>query len=119
MAYYLVKARAHGNLQELAERLQSGEVRSFVPFGRALEYSLKNARRDNNGMVTWEELDYCSPPLAQERREVLDDYFELLEIEKVEEGDGWQSIAGLPRFFDFPATGADRPDIRRGRQANE
>lgn len=108
MAYYLVKAKVHGDLQELAERLRSGEVRSFVPFGRALEYSLKNARREEEGTVVWEELDYCSPPLAQERSEVLDDYFDLLEVARVEEGEGWDAIADLPKVFDFPATGADR-----------
>jgi len=40
-----------------------------------------------------------SPPLAQEREAVLDDYFGDLRVEPVREGDGWEKIAALPRLF--------------------
>jgi hypothetical protein len=47
----------------------------------------------------WEEEDYCSPPLAEERAAVLDDYFEEIEVEKVQKGGGWQQIKNLPKLF--------------------
>jgi hypothetical protein len=49
------------------------------------------------GQWVWEELDYCSPPLKQEREQVLDTYFDLEEIEPVSKEEGWQSISALPR----------------------
>jgi hypothetical protein len=50
-------------------------------------------------MRAWEEEDYCTPPLAQERTAVLEDYFQDLRVEKVKEGEGWSKIDVLPRFF--------------------
>lgn len=44
------------------------------------------------------EEDYCTPPLAMERAEVLDEYFESLSI--VDEAAGWERIEGLPRLWD-------------------
>jgi hypothetical protein len=48
------------------------------PFGHALQYSLENARIDDNENLhyaIWVEEDYCSPPLAMERESVLGRYF--------------------------------------------
>ena len=70
------------------------------PFGRALARSLEGARREDDSTAVWEEEDYCSPPLAQERDAVLDDYFEGIEVERVEEGEGWQRIESLPSLYD-------------------
>ena len=47
----------------------------------------------------WEEEDYCSPPLAQERESVLDRYFDGLSVEPVVEGTGWALIDGFPALF--------------------
>ena len=47
----------------------------------------------------WEEEDYCSPPLKQEREAVFDKYFLDLKTEKVAEGEGWKKIKNLPRVF--------------------
>jgi hypothetical protein len=100
MAYYLVKAKAHNELlPELRSRLDSGEIKQMRPFGRALQYSLENARLDSQGWAVWEEEDYCRPPLAQERAAVLDTYFTDLSVEKVEKGDGWSKIDALPDFW--------------------
>ncbi|NJN79694.1 MAG: hypothetical protein HC797_04025 [Anaerolineales bacterium] len=93
MAYYLVKAKYHENLlNELRQRLDSGEIQKMKPFGQALQYGLDNARLDPNdsSKAIWEEEDYCHPPLAQERAAVLDTYFTDLEVEVVQEGDGWE-----------------------------
>ena len=100
MAYYLVKAKHHKDLlTELRSRLDSGEIEKMRPFGRALQYSLENARLDPQGWAVWEEEDYCNPPLAQERAAVLDTYFTDLSVERMQEGEGWAQIESLPDFW--------------------
>jgi hypothetical protein len=102
MAYYLVKAKVHKDLlTELRTRLDSGEINKMRPFGTALQYSLDNARLDpqGEGWTVWEEEDYCSPPLAQERAAVLDTYFTSLGVEQVQQGKGWASIESLPKLW--------------------
>jgi hypothetical protein len=104
MAEYLVHAvPLAGRMPELARRLRAGEFRSLRPFGRALTESLTNARVAPDGRAVWEEEDYCSPPLAEERAAVLDHYFRELEVDRVGAGEGWRRIADLPRLF--PPTG--------------
>ena len=106
MAQYLVRAVPLAErLPELARRLRAGEFRKMRPFGHALTESLEGARVAPDGRAVWEEEDYCSPPLAQERAAVLDTYFRALEVERVTPGEGWRRIAGLPRLFP-PAEGA-------------
>ncbi|MGD8405295.1 MAG: hypothetical protein PVJ21_16655 [Anaerolineales bacterium] len=101
MAYYLVKAKFQKDLlAELRARLDSGEIEQMQPFGRALQYSLENARLDPGGWVIWEEEDYCSPPLAQERAAVLDTYFTDLSVERMQKGEGWAQIESLPDFWE-------------------
>ena len=101
MAYYLVKAKFKKDLMaELRSRLDSGEIQQMRPFGRAMQYSLDNARLDPRGWAIWEEEDYCSPPLAQERAAVLDTYFADLSVAPVQKGDGWAEIDSLPNFWD-------------------
>lgn len=73
------------------------------PFGRAMTRALEAARFDpSSGEAVWVEEDYCSPPLAMERAEVLDDYFEDITIveEDVDEAAGWQRIDDLPGLWD-------------------
>ncbi|HEX9838426.1 MAG TPA: hypothetical protein VGA72_03730 [Anaerolineales bacterium] len=102
MAYYLVKAKFDKDLlDQLRSRLDSGEIKKMKPFGLALQYSLDHARLDpkEHGMAVWEEEDYCSPPLAQERAAVLDTYFTGLHVERVEQGKGWEKIESLPKLW--------------------
>jgi len=100
MAFYLVRARARPDLlSELRSRLEAGEFDDLRPFGRTLTRSLENARLSEDGTVVWEEEDYCTPPLAQERAAVLDEYFDDLQVTRVEEGEGWRAIASRPRLF--------------------
>jgi len=100
MAYYLVKAKAHKDLlTELRSRLDSGEIEQMQPFGRALQYSLENARLNPQGWAVWEEEDYCRPPLAQERAAVLDTYFTDLSVKRMQKGEGWAQIESLPDFW--------------------
>ena len=103
MAYYLVKAKYQKDLlEELRSRLDNGEIQKMRPFGTALQYGLDNARLDphRTEVAVWEEEDYCSPPLAQERAAVLDTYFTELAVEKVQEGKGWEKIESLPRLWE-------------------
>lgn len=100
MAYYLVQARPIDELlNELRQRLDSGEISVMRPFGRALQYSLDNARLQENGTAVWEEEDYCVPPLAQERAAILDTYFKELNVERVDQHKGWQQIESLPKMW--------------------
>jgi hypothetical protein len=100
MAYYLVKAKFNRDLlAELRARLDSGEIKGMRPFGTALQYSLDHARLDLQGWAVWEEEDYCSPPLAQERAAVLDTYFTELSVERVQKGDGWSRIESLAKLW--------------------
>ena len=110
MSYYLVKAKYHKDLlAELRTRLDSGEINKMRPFGTALQYSLDHARLDpqRENWVVWEEEDYCSPPLAQERAAVLDTYFASLNVEKVPQGKGWEQIESLPKLWKKPNGGSN------------
>lgn len=100
MAFYLVSAvPKHGLMGELSTRLTREEFVGMRPFGRTLSRSLRNARVRSDGVAVWEEEDYCSPPLAEERAAVLDSYFGDLRVEPVHEGNGWERIEDLPRLF--------------------
>ncbi len=100
MAHYLVSAKPKWDrLNELAERVRSGEVRKMQPFGRALDESMRGARLREADIAVWEEEDYCRPPLRMERGAVLDDYFEDIEVKPVQPGEGWSRIEGLPSIW--------------------
>jgi hypothetical protein len=99
MAFYLVRGQPRAaKLSELEERLRGQAFVELEPFGRALTKGLRDARVEAAGVV-WEEEDYCSPPLAQERAAVLDSYFDELTVEPVAQGRGWQQIEALPPLF--------------------
>lgn len=101
MAHYLVSAKPKWErLEQLAERVRSGEVQSMQPFGRALDESMRGARLRGPDEAVWEEEDYCRPPLKMERAAVLDDYFESIEVERVDPGEGWDKISDLPKLWD-------------------
>ena len=100
MAYYLVSAMPRADrLAELEGRLARDEFVRLRPFGGALSGSLRRAKRRADGLAVWEEEDYCRPPLAEERAAVLDEYFDQLQVERVERGAGWEQIAALPPLF--------------------
>lgn len=103
MAKRFVRARPGNRLAELRKRLDSGEIQAMNPFGRAMTRALEKARFDpETGEAVWIEEDYCSPPLAMERAEVLDDYFEKITVveEDVDETVGWQRNDNLPRLWE-------------------
>ena len=99
MAFYLVRAKPKpGRLGELHQRLRENAFVNLRPFGKALTNSLNEARLESDGIAIWEEEDYCSPPLAQERAAVLDTYFDEITVEQVNAGEGWQRIETLPKL---------------------
>jgi hypothetical protein len=100
MTYYLVKARPEKEgLDDLFKQLEEDAFLDLRPFGKALTHGLRNARLRESGIAVWEEEDYCRPPLAEERAAVLDDYFDDIEVEKVQKGEGWKRIRDLPKLF--------------------
>lgn len=102
MAYYLVTAHAKKNLlAELERKLSEDAFMGMDPFGKALSFSLRHARVQAGGKVVWEEEDYCSPPLAEEKKAVLDYYFTELQVERINKGEGWKQISALPYLFSF------------------
>jgi len=98
MAYYLVKAKPQ-NLDDLKRKLDNGDIRNTRPFGTSMHAGLTNARTTPDGYVTWEEQCFCAPPLKQERS-ILDNYFTELTTETVNAGEGWATIAQLPKLWD-------------------
>ena len=99
MAYYLVRAKPKPErLRELSRQLEHNAFVGLRPFGKALTHSLENARTDSDGRAIWEEEDYCSPPLAEERAAVLDLYFDEITVEPVNAGEGWKQIQALPKL---------------------
>jgi hypothetical protein len=92
MSFYLVRAEVKKDkLDELTEKLMSEEFKDLQPFGRALNFSLKNAKIVDDKMLAWEEEDHCTPPLAQEKEAVLN--------KLVLKGEGWKKINHLPGMF--------------------
>src|SRR3990172_3866608 len=100
MAYYLVTAKPISlKMPALRKWLDSGEIRLMTPFGQALHMGLDQARWMAEGLAIWEEEDYCTPPLAQERAAVLDAYFTDLKVEAVEKHSGWKQIEAKPSLW--------------------
>ena len=99
VAHYIVRAKPKPErLAELNRHLGENAFVNLRPFGKALTHSLNNARIDSSGSAIWEEEDYCSPPLAQERAAVLDAYFDEITVEPVSAGEGWARIVKLPKL---------------------
>ena len=98
MAHYLVKAKPI-HLKDLKVLVEGGGIRAMRPFGDELQSCLQNARVDADGYATWEENCYCTPPLAQERAAVLDNFFTELETKTVQKGEGWAAIETLPPLW--------------------
>lgn len=100
MSFYLVSAILKTDLsKELEQLLRQNAFVGLQPFGKALSFSLRNARIREDGFAVWEEEDYCTPPLAQERAAALDRFFERLSVAPVQAGEGWNRIRDLPRLF--------------------
>jgi hypothetical protein len=100
MTIYIVKAKPKEELMaDLRQEISSGKISRLRPFGEELQYGLENARIFNE-YAYWVEEDYCSPPLAMERRSVLDRYFDNITVEQVEsDEEGWNRIKNRPMLW--------------------
>jgi hypothetical protein len=103
MAYRLVRATPKADrLDDLRDRLDSGDIGELEPFGRAMTRALDRARFDPDaGEAVWVEEDYCRPPLAMERT-ILEDYFESVTVveERVDEAAGWAQVDDFPPLWE-------------------
>jgi hypothetical protein len=82
----------------LHEQLQENAFISLRPFGEAVTHSVITPGPSPMATAIWEEEDYCSSPLAQEREAVLDTYFDEITVERVNPGEGWKRIEGVPKL---------------------
>jgi hypothetical protein len=100
MALYIVRAKLKENLMAgLRKEINSGNISKLRPFGEELQHGLENARI-YAGYAYWVEEDYCSPPLAMERKSVLDHYFDDITVERIEsEKEGWNRIKDRPMLW--------------------
>ncbi len=98
MAHFLVKARPH-NLEALRALLDSGDIMEIQPSGGEMQQCLNQARITEDGWATWEENCYCNPPLYQERKDLLNDYFTEITTERLKKGEGWSQIEDLPSLW--------------------
>ncbi len=101
MALYIVRARPKNDLSDLRKELNSGEISRLRPFGKTLQYDLDNAKIDpTDGYALWIEEDYCTPPLAMERKSVLDRYFDDIIVHLIaSEKEGLDRIAKIPGLW--------------------
>jgi hypothetical protein len=106
MKSYLVRARPRpGKLVKLKRKLELGDVAIMRGFGETLDLGLKNAKRSAEGEILWEQRSGSTPPLSQERRAILNEFFREIEAEEVPEGRGWEKIRHLPPLWTDRATG--------------
>jgi hypothetical protein len=100
MALYIVRAKPKKELMsDLRKEINSGKISKLRPFGEELQHGLEDARI-YTGYAYWVEEDYCSPPLAMERKSVLDHYFDDITVERIElEEEGWNKIRDIPRLW--------------------
>lgn len=93
---YLVKGTPRpGKLVKLRRKLELGDIGLMRGFGESLEFGLKNAKLSEDGGVLWEQTSDSTPPLSQERRAILSEFFREITTEEVAQGKGWERIGSL------------------------
>jgi hypothetical protein len=93
MPSYLVRGRPKpGKLPKLRRKLELGDIALMRGFGGSLEFGLKNAKRSIDGDVLWEQQSDSMPPLSQEKRAILNEFFREITAKDVAEGQGWEEV---------------------------
>jgi hypothetical protein len=83
---YRVTARFRTDTaDELRRRLDDGSIAAQQPDGQEIVDSLQRAVMTDSGDVTWSEMCFCDSPLAHERATVLDQYFDAVTSEPIED----------------------------------
>ena len=83
---YRVTARLRSDAaSELRRRLDDGSIAAQQPDGQEIVDSLHRAVITPDGTVQWSEMCFCSPPLAHERSTILDQFFDGITTEAIED----------------------------------
>ena len=83
---YRVTARFRADTAaELRRRLDDGSIAVQQPDGQEIVDSLHRAVVTDSGDVQWSEMCFCDPPLAHERATILDQYFDDIATETIED----------------------------------
>lgn len=91
-AYLIVGKPRIDFLKELWIKILSYEIKNLKPFGEYLHYSLFLARFTKEKRVAWEDESSSASVLQQEIEQILNSYFEFLDIKEVNTGEGWKKI---------------------------
>ena len=86
------------------DRLTDGSVAGQRPDGAEIVASMNRAVVTASGYVEWSERCYCPTPLHHERQTVLDDHFDTISTEVIDE---IQHYDGQP-FMNYLKQLADR-----------
>lgn len=96
MASYLVRAKPKpGKLLKLKRKLDLGDIALMRGFGESLQSALRKAKTSSDGDVFWEQKSHSAPPLSQEKRAILNEFFREVVVEEVSEGQGWERVRHL------------------------
>lgn len=100
MPNYLIIGKPRIDLiKELWFKMLSDELKNLKPFGENLHYSLLLSRLTKDRKVAWEYDEQFNSDFSQARYQVLDFYFESLNIQEVNEGEGWKAIEANYPFW--------------------
>ncbi len=69
---------------DFLRKLTDGTIENQKPDGKEIVASMQRAVVDDEGIVRWSEVCYCSTPLKHERETVYDHHFTDIETEEVE-----------------------------------
>lgn len=90
--HYTVSARMiPETAADFHRKLTGDTIENQQPDGQEIVASMNRAVIDNDGVVRWSEVCYCSTPLQHERETVYDRHFTDLETEEV---DGYVEFEG-------------------------
>lgn len=101
MALYLVRARPRKDLLENLRNWARVRYQGWNHLDKHFNMHLKMLGLifKNTEFALWIEEDYCSPPLAMERENLLDLYFNDITVESIEsEEEGWYMLHDKPRL---------------------
>jgi hypothetical protein len=103
---YLVTAIPRpGKLVKLRRKLELGDIALMRGFGESLDSGLKNAKRSADGAVYWEQESDSEPPLSQEKRAILNEFFREIATKVVVRGQGWDEVKSLPPLWPWREPG--------------
>ncbi|MGI9365211.1 MAG: hypothetical protein ACR2O8_08510 [Rhizobiaceae bacterium] len=85
MIYHVWARFDNETATELLAKLTDGTIANQRPDGPELVASLNRAVMNEDGLVEWSEMCFCSSPLSHERETVLDLHFNDIVTEPIDE----------------------------------